>query len=85
MCNFYWKMCFCCNSFINAYSDAEFCGSVDCNINYIIPKMKKRYCSVCIDNKCNTKKMFCDPVRLPDILTVDKSMNSLTLFMSPSN
>lgn len=85
MCNFFWKSCFCCNSFTNAYSDSEFCGSVDCNINNIFPKVTNKYCNLCIQKQCNKKKTFCNLMLISDVLTLDKSMNRLTLFLEPSN
>ena len=83
MCNFYWKLCFCCNNCLYSYTDSEFCGSVDCNVNYIYPKMSTKYCRGCVQNECNRKKTFCSSFILPEKYTVDKSMRSLTLFMGP--
>jgi hypothetical protein len=83
MCNFFWKLCFCCNRILYAYSDSEFCGSVDCNVNYILPKMSKKYCRECVEKECNRKKQFCSSFILPEKYTVDKSLRSLTIFLGP--
>lgn len=83
MCNFYWKLCFCCNNCINPYTNSEFCGSVDCNVNYIFPKMSTKYCQDCVNKECHYKKDFCTSIIMPEKFTVDKSMRSLTLFLGP--
>lgn len=73
-------MCFCCHDCITAYDDSEFCGNVDCNVNYIYTKLSIKYCKMCVTKKCNEKKEFCVLHKLRQILTVDKSMNAITLF-----
>ena len=83
MCNFFWKLCFCCHSCIYSYANSEFCGLIDCNINYVIPKMSTKYCFECVQKECQLKKNFCVSFRLPNKITVDKGMNSLTLFSGP--
>lgn len=83
MCNFFWKLCFCCHSCIYSYSNSEFCGLIDCNINYVIPKMSTKYCFECVQKECQLKKKFCVSFQLPNKITVDKGMNSLTLFSGP--
>jgi len=83
MCNFFWKLCFCCHFCINSYANSEYCGLIDCNINYVIPKMSTKYCLECVQKECNLKKKFCVSFQLPNKITVDKGMNRLTLFTGP--
>ena len=83
MCNFYWKLCFCCHACLYSYNDSKFCGSVDCNVNYIFPKMSTKYCQDCVNKECNYKKDLCTSITMPEKFTVDKSMRSLTLFLGP--
>ena len=83
MCNFYWKLCFCCDFILKAYADSEFCGSVDCNVNYIFPKITTKFCHKCVEKECNRKKTFCSSFIIPERYTLDKTMRSLTVFVGP--
>ena len=84
MCNFFWHLCFCCHSRLFSYSESIFCGSVNCNINYIFPRLSTKYCYECIQKECNLKKVFCVLFQLPEKIIVDKKMNGLTIFTGPT-
>lgn len=68
MCQFYWCFCFCCNKYMYAYQDSEWCGDVDCSRNEIVTKYDVIMCKICIEIGCFNKKQFCDIMILPPII-----------------
>jgi hypothetical protein len=73
MCKFFWCFCFCCNQFIEAYRDSEWCGEVDCSRNQIVTKYGKHMCERCIEIRCYRTKMFCDSQIVPTVIIQEKN------------